>query len=463
MMMRANVIHTDLNPCGGAERLAVATMQALSQMGFEIDFTVARAPDIRCIEKAFGEDAAQVLRQVRVVRMGRLPLLQKQRRAAADMAAMTVTARTAAAENEKGHSSSCSQVRQQQQQQQYYDLFVNTHGDVLPYYLPQFTRANAITYCHYPVAAEYVRDRLLPYIEHMENLGLVDPAGDREKVWGEILRHYLLMLENSLVLTNSNFSRQAIKALCGVTHEPIVVAPPVNVEEFQTPPQPVASAAAAAAMAGGARLPQRSPRDDVVLVVSRLNPSKKLENAIELASLLKERGICAGGVVIAGNLGRGDICGQEYRRRLEDMIRARGLAGYVQIKTNASLAELKALMHSSKIYFHTMPAEPFGISVAEAMSAGLIPVVPDIGGQAEFVPRKYQFRSLEEATAIIAGSLGADDKERAVISGSVRRFSASEYIRSLQGLVRELVAAPSPKQIVAQQQQRHGSAAAAAL
>lgn len=30
-----------------------------------------------------------------------------------------------------------------------------------------------------------------------------------------------------------------------------------------------------------------------------------------------------------------------------------------------------------------MPNEPFGISIVEAMSAGLIPITPNIGGEAE--------------------------------------------------------------------------------
>jgi len=52
-------------------------------------------------------------------------------------------------------------------------------------------------------------------------------------------------------------------------------------------------------------------------------------------------------------------------------------------------------MRETNIYFHTLAGESFGISTVEAMSAGLIPIVPDIGGHTEFVPRKYQFHTLE--------------------------------------------------------------------
>jgi glycosyltransferase involved in cell wall biosynthesis len=43
-------------------------------------------------------------------------------------------------------------------------------------------------------------------------------------------------------------------------------------------------------------------------------------------------------------------------------------------------------MKKSKLYFHPLAGEPFGISIAEAMASGLIPSVPAVGGSTEFVP-----------------------------------------------------------------------------
>lgn len=44
-------------------------------------------------------------------------------------------------------------------------------------------------------------------------------------------------------------------------------------------------------------------------------------------------------------------------------------------------------MGEAKIYFHPMVGEHFGMSVVESMTAGLVPVVPDIGRPTEFVPK----------------------------------------------------------------------------
>jgi glycosyltransferase involved in cell wall biosynthesis len=41
--------------------------------------------------------------------------------------------------------------------------------------------------------------------------------------------------------------------------------------------------------------------------------------------------------------------------------------------------------------------EHFGVSIAEAMASGCIPIVHDSGGPREFVPETFRFNSVEEA------------------------------------------------------------------
>lgn len=406
--MRANVVHTDLNPCGGAEQLAVATLQALVEMGFRVDLTTAKEPDVGRLEGAFGRAAGRVLRQVEQTRpLGDLP--------------------EGAAGGGEGNP---------------YDITINTHGDILPYYLPSLSRKNAITYCHYPVAAEYIRDRDPVYLQTFAELGLLREenaargGAGSQHAWERLERNFALMLKNTFVVTNSQFSRQAIAGVLALRAGDLaVVPPPVNVEDFRE--------AALSSYPGS--------RTDSVLVVSRINPSKKLENAIELAGMLA--GMGAGKeVILAGNLAADRYC-LDYYRRLLGMVREKGLQGYVRIMPNVGIGELRALMGRCKVYFHPMPAEPFGISIAEAMSAGLVPVVPDVGGQTEFVPKKYQFSSLREAASIIAESMSqVTEAERLLLSNSVARFSSAQYVARMQALIRSMVAAAPPPLSSSQQQ-----------
>ena len=120
------------------------------------------------------------------------------------------------------------------------------------------------------------------------------------------------------------------------------------------------------------------------------------------------------------------------------MVQDYNLTDYVTFEINVSFSKLIALMQESKIYFHPLPGEPFGISTVEAMSAGLIPVVPNIGGHTEFVPPKYQFRTFGEGVEAIVSALNAPNSERILISDSVRKYSIQSFIQRFQHIVNSL-------------------------
>jgi hypothetical protein len=79
------------------------------------------------------------------------------------------------------------------------------------------------------------------------------------------------------------------------------------------------------------------------------------------------------------------------------------------------------------------------MSIAEAMSAGLTPIVPDVGGQTEFVPLKYQYNNVEHAVQIAKSVFAVPYSERVSLSDSVSKFSTSNYIKQFQTVVRELL------------------------
>jgi alpha-1,2-mannosyltransferase len=403
--LRANVIHTDLNPCGGAEQLAIGTIQALLELGIDVDLTTAKPPDISRIKNAFGDDrVGRIFNQIKKVNfLGELPIDPNLRSTSSQ------------------HAKDCN-----------YGVVINTHGDVLPYFLPSFSRSTAITYCHFPVAIEPINSSDQSYLKYLGDLGLVakeivnGDAQTRNGFWHNLREHYLLMLTNSLVMTNSNFSKDAILMTLEnnkrpTDTQPLIIPPPVNVEEFRR----------------GALF--SAERDDYILVVSRMHPSKRLENAIKLSKMLKQDAV-GKGMIIVGSLLDDDYYANEYYHKIMDMATTLDVADYVSIETNVGLARLEKLMRKSKVYFHPLPGEPFGISVAEAMSAGLVPVVPDIGGQTEFVPKKYQFDSLEGAAHIISSALNIEKDERFRLSDIVMTLTLSEYSKRFQRVIKTMLA-----------------------
>ena len=130
--MKANLVYSDLNPCGGGERLTLVTIQALVQMGINIELTTLHKPDIRRLENAFGGRIASVIKNIEKVNI--LRAWEEQ----------------SISDNITGKD---------------YDLVINTHGDIAPYYHRSLSKGNAITYCHFPSAKSFIESEDKAYFE----------------------------------------------------------------------------------------------------------------------------------------------------------------------------------------------------------------------------------------------------------------------------------------------------------
>ncbi|MFL6406909.1 MAG: hypothetical protein ACJ71F_07560 [Nitrososphaeraceae archaeon] len=137
--MIANIVHISLNPRGGSERLAVAVIQALSEIGIDIDLTTFEEPNASKLESAYGKGATSAIKKINTI---------------------TIIDSIGKPEISKR-----------------YDLTINTHGDMLPYFLPYFSKSNSITYCHFPLAkylidskdpeySRFLKDRILSTINY---------------------------------------------------------------------------------------------------------------------------------------------------------------------------------------------------------------------------------------------------------------------------------------------------------
>jgi glycosyltransferase involved in cell wall biosynthesis len=369
----ANVVHISLNARGGGERLAVATIRALASMGIDVELVTLERPDVASIRGAYGTSIDRYVKRIRTLSLSQI----------AGTASHSVT--------------------------------INTHGDMLPFFRQSFAKNNAITYCHYPIAGQLIDSGDPNYYNILQNMNLSTMTPKCRNMYFEIASDaYNKMMANSTVLTNSEFSRKAIFEAHGV--DSTILYPPVDVDTFRN-----------AALSSDAR-------DNSILVISRFHPSKKIENAIYLARLLKQRelGSCMN---IVGNISPDGV---SYFNYLCHLVKSYDLEDFVRFEVNASFDRLLGLMRVSKAYFHPLPGEPFGISTVEAMSAGVIPVVPDIGGHTEFVPAKYQFHTFDQAVKAVGAALDAPTSERIQMSHSTQKYSTVNYIKRFQRIVAEV-------------------------
>jgi alpha-1,2-mannosyltransferase len=375
----ANIVHISLNPRGGSERLAVAVIQALSEIGIDIDLTTFEEPNVSKLESAYGKAATSAIKKIK------------------NIAIIDSIGKTEA--------------------NKHYDLTINTHGDMLPY----FSKNNSITYCHFPLAKYLIESEDPEYCRFLNGriLSTTDHTNPSTKYYDVVSIAYANMLRSSTVISNSKFTRRVISRAFGI--DSIVLSPPVDVALFRK----------AAFLSSYSR-----SRKDSILVISRFHPTKKIENAIKLAKLLKQYKFGTE-MKIVGNIPPKRDGYYLYLRHLVDRY---NLEDYVTIEANVSFSRLLDLMRESKVYFHPLLGEPFGISTVEAMSSGLIPVVPNIGGHTEFVPLKYQFRTFGEGVEAVSSALKASDSERMLISDSVKRYSIDSFIHHFQQIVTNLTA-----------------------
>lgn len=411
--MKANVIHGDFNPCGGAERLSLTTMQALLEKGIDFDLTTLKSPDIPKLENSYGKSLVSVMKNINKINVINI----------------------------------IEELRQQQQEEDYedynYDITINTNGDAAPYYHPSFSKDNAITYCHFPSTKYHIESENIDYLK--TDLGMTERSNifsdnkdyedinnpkncktksqfSRRKEYFEILKYgYWNLMRNSTVITNSEFSRRAIVNALGLDNI-YILSPPIDIETFRN----------VALMTNG----DDDETNDIILVISRIAPHKKIENAIKLAKILKDNNV-GKAMKIVGNLYYYFF---DYYSELKQMVLDLGLTDYITFEINASLDKLLSIIRESRVYFHPMIGEHFGISVLEAMAAGLIPVVPNEGGLIEFVPQEYQFNTIEQAAEIIMYVFNDLPRtERIKLSNNINKFSNYHYISGFQNILNELL------------------------
>ncbi|MEM1533428.1 MAG: glycosyltransferase [Desulfurococcaceae archaeon] len=183
-----------------------------------------------------------------------------------------------------------------------------------------------------------------------------------------------------LVLTNSSWTAGFIKNVYGLDAH--VLHPPVDVEYYAY---------------DGRR------KEKTIVTISRLTPEKNLHLLPRIASKLPDyEWYLVGSVELKGSLKA--ISLRTYRRIKEEVEKLNARNFHVEL--NTPRRELRELLLSASFYVHPLFPEHFGIAVAEAMSAGCIPIVyRDGGAWTDIVSPIHEglgYNNIEEVPSIIA-------------------------------------------------------------
>ena len=282
------------------------------------------------------------------------------------------------------------------------DLAVDVHGDLPAYAVP--SRTPLVIYGFFPLPAllrpqyDWKYSNSLAwkmYLQPYKALALSSARRDRNRI---------------RLMTLTKFSQTAIRQEYGLDSE--IVYAPVDVSRY------------------GMHWDNEDRRNNI-LVLARISPEKRIENAIDL--LKKVRALDAGWTLsVVGSL-------SPWNRRYLDQLRR--LAGDLPVNfiINATPDQLESEISTSNYYLHTMKAEHFGISVVEAMSGGLVPIVPDFGGPAEFVPSQFQYRSLDEAARKIVGSKDELSDFRVKVHEAAQDFSEKRFRERVSSVIEKAI------------------------
>ena len=429
--MRVKVVHDDINAGGGSERLAIVTIDLLAEMGFKVDLASFNKPNIEELTKDFGDIADSF--DINPIPVDLFSMLGMTGSSSGSSSSQDMSGTK---DRQSNTSTDKTVLVNTYSNDEEYDLIVNTHGDLLPYCnqtddSSEINKKRIITYCHFPLVPQLLQqgnNNSQGYMRFLSRWLKVDDIEQdlKEKTLENVSKTYDLMIKNTTVLTNSNFSKRAIEQRYGPTVKPAVIYPPVDVERF----------CKIALRSGG--------RENMILVISRFSPDKQLENTIEIGKILINELKIDAKIILVGNIATED---HQYLEELKRLIGEYNLDNNFTVKVGISFEHLLELMRKSKVYLHPLAGEPFGISIVEAMSAGLIPVVPDEGGYTEFVPEYYQFHTHQQAADIIGKILIASDNnmqaERTQLSESVSKFSTESYKAGLRKVIEPLLSSKS--------------------
>jgi len=277
------------------------------------------------------------------------------------------------------------------------DFVLVTGGSTL---IPKSMADKTIVYVHYPIDLEVMHQRYLN--NKMKKIYI--------KPW-LFISNNLDYIKRSTIITNSNYTRDAIKTAWGI--DATVIFPPCPQYSFPLADQ---------------------VKKNVVCALGRFTPEKNYEMILQIAQRQSNTQFELIGSITSDKV--------SYLEKLRN-----NAPRNVIFHVNASIEEKIEVLKRSKVMLHSFIGEHFGIALVEAMSAGLIPVTHDSGAAKAdgLVPRKFRYNDIDEAVASITNAFSSwniDEAQR--LREYAMKFSAESFRANIKSFISNWINQTTP-------------------
>ena len=211
----------------------------------------------------------------------------------------------------------------------------------------------------------------------------------RKKFYNKIFNFSEQQLKENISVVNSYQVAQIVKETYGIDSR--VIYPPVMLKDCTL---------------------SRDKKEHAFVCSGRLVKAKQPHQVIEILHKVRQQGF---DVKLYLTGGAGGVYESEYRQFLQKMIDAN--SEWVKLYENLSYEDYTAILYKCRYGIH-YKIEPFGISVAEMIKAGLIPFVRSRGGQVEIVKQENSdlfFDNHNEAVEKIIQVLSNPKKQESLL------------------------------------------------
>ncbi|MEM9002334.1 MAG: glycosyltransferase family 4 protein [Cyanobacteria bacterium P01_F01_bin.86] len=197
-------------------------------------------------------------------------------------------------------------------------------------------------------------------IQYLHWIHVIENDREDAKPWFKILMKWVDFsyesLRSNLSIANSQYTANRVEETYGIKAD--VVFPPVITQIEALPWQ---------------------EKENAFLCSGRIVPAKQTHRVIEILKMIRDKGF---DIKLHITGGGGGSYGQDYLRQVEAL--AQEYSDWVYLHQNLPYVDYLKILARCRFGIHYKP-EPFGISIAEMLKAGMIPFVRSKGGQMEIV------------------------------------------------------------------------------